>query len=118
MWGLEHGLRLWVCRCPVSMRYGIRGLSQMVWSWDGHSPASGDVYVFFSKDRKTMKALKWDGDGFLMYTKSLTQGRFREVAKQSDSGVRRLQWDEFYLLMRGLTPVKVTVENRFRMAIK
>ena len=52
MWGLEHGLRLWVCRCPVSMRYGIRGLSQMVWSWDGHSPASGDVYVFFSKDRK------------------------------------------------------------------
>ena len=118
MWGLEHGLRLWVCRCPVSMRYGIRGLSQMVWSWDGHSPASGDVYVFFSKDRKTMKALKWDGDGFLMYTKSLTQGRFREVAKQSDSGVRRLQWDEFYLLVRGLTPVKVTVENRFRMAVK
>lgn len=48
------------------MRYGIRGLTQMVWSWKGHSPASGDVYVFFSKDRRTMKALKWDGDGFLM----------------------------------------------------
>ncbi|WP_416421258.1 hypothetical protein [Phocaeicola vulgatus] len=30
----------------------------MIWSWKGHSPASGDVYVFFSRDRKTMKALK------------------------------------------------------------
>ena len=65
MWGLEQGLRLWVCPSPVSMRYGIRGLTQKVWSWKGHSPASGDVYVFFSRDRKTMKALRWDGDGFL-----------------------------------------------------
>ncbi len=28
MWGLEQGLRLWVCQQPVSMRYGIRGLTQ------------------------------------------------------------------------------------------
>ena len=118
MWGLEQGLRLWVCQSPISMRYGIRGLTQKVWSWKGHSPASGDVYVFFSRDRKTMKALRWDGDGFLMYTKRLSQGRFREVVKKDDTSVRRLQWDDFYMLMRGLTPIKVTVENRFRMAAK
>ncbi len=52
MWSLEADMRLWVCQQPVSMRYGIRGLTQMVWSWKGHSPASGDVYVFFSKDRR------------------------------------------------------------------
>ena len=73
---------------------------------------------FFSRDRKTMKALKWDGDGFLMYTKRLSQGRFREVLKNDDGSVRRLQWDDFYMLMRGLTPVKVKVENRFRMTVK
>ena len=84
MWGLEADIRLWICQQPVSMRYGICDLSQIVWSWRGHSPASGDVYVFFSKDRKTMKALKWDGDGFLMYTKRLSQGRFREVLKKNE----------------------------------
>ena len=84
MWGLDQGLHLWVCQQSVSMRYGIRGLTQMVWSWKGHSPVSGDVYVFFSRDRKTMKALKWDGDGFLMYTKRLSQGRFREIIKKGD----------------------------------
>ena len=65
-----------------------------------------------------MKALKWDGDGFLMYTKRLSQGRFREVLRNGDGSVRRLQWDDFYMLMRGLTPVKVTVENRFRMTVE
>lgn len=118
MWGLEPDLRLWVCQRPVSMRYGIRGLSRIVWAWKGHSPASGDVYVFFSKGRKTMKALKWDGDGFLMYTKRLSQGRFREVSIMGSAGVRSLQWDDFYMLMRGLTPVRVTVEKRFRMEVK
>jgi len=54
----------------------------------------------------------------LMYTKRLSRGRFREVLKKGDDGVRRLQWDDFYMLMRGLTLVKVTVENRFRMAAK
>ena len=57
MWGLEADIQLWICQQPVSMRYGICGLSQMVWSWRGHSPASGDVYVFFSKDRKTMVSI-------------------------------------------------------------
>lgn len=85
---------------------------------EGSLSGIGRCVCVFSKDRRTMKALKWDGDGFLMYTKRLSRGRFREVLKKGDDGVRRLQWDDFYMLMRGLTPVKVTVENRFRMAAK
>lgn len=85
---------------------------------EGTLSGIGRCVCIFLKDRKTMKALKWDGDGFLMYTKRLSQGRFREVLKKGDDGVRRLQWDDFYMLMRGLTPVKVMVENRFRMAVK
>lgn len=118
MWSLNDGLRLWVCQTPVSMRYGIRGLTQIIWGWNGHSPASGDVYVFFSRDRRIMKALKWDGDGFLMYTKTLSQGRFREVVKSGNESARKLDWDDFYLLMRGLTPIKVAVEKRFRISFR
>lgn len=28
MWSLDSCLHLWVCQHPVSMRYGIRGLTQ------------------------------------------------------------------------------------------
>ena len=34
-----------------------------------------------------------------------------------DGSVRRLQWDDFYMLVRGITPVKVTVENHFEIAV-
>ena len=118
MFSLTGSIRYWVCRRTVDMRNGINGLMAIVEGEFGLRSTSGDAYVFFSKDRRTMKALRWDGDGFLMYTKRLSQGRFREVLRKGDDGVRRLQWDDFYMLMRGLTPVKVVVESRFRMAVK
>ena len=100
------------------MRLGIRGLSSLVWGWTGHSPASGDIYLFFSRDRRQMKALRWDDDGFLLYQKRLSKGRFRMPSQDSRDGVIRLEWDSFYFMMRGLTPVKVKVEKRFRMVVK
>lgn len=118
MWGIESTMRLWVRPEPTSMRMGIRGLSSLVWGWSGHSPASGDIYLFFSHDRRQIKALKWDGDGFLLYQKKLSKGRFRLPWRDDHSGVCRLDWDAFYFMMRGLTPVKVVAENRFRMAVK
>ena len=81
-------------------------------------PGFGRRICLFLKRPQDDEGLKWDGDGFLMYTKKLSRGRFRDVLKKSDEGVRRLQWDDFHMLMRGLTPVKVIVENRFRMAAK
>lgn len=118
MWGIESTARLWIRPGVTSMRMGIRGLSSLVWGWAGHSPASGDIYLFFSRDRRQMKALRWDGDGFLLYQKRLAEGRFRLPLQNGRDGVICLDWDSFYFMMRGLTPVKVTVENRFRMAVR
>ena len=101
MWSLEADMRLWVCQRPVSMRYGIRGLTQMVWSWKGHSPASGDVYVFFSKDRRIHEGVEMGWRRIFDVHKKTVARPFREVLKKGDDGVRRLQWDDFYMLMRG-----------------
>lgn len=62
----------------------------------------------------TMKALKWDRNVFF----DVHQKTLHEVLRYGDGSLHRLQWGDFYMLMRGLTPVKVTVENRFRMAVK
>ena len=39
------------------------------------------------------------------------------MLRNDDGSVRRLQWDDFYMLVRGITPVKVTVENHFEIAV-
>lgn len=63
-----------------------------------------------------MKALNWDGDGFLAYTKRLSQGRFCEVLKGATEVSTSFSGTIFYA-DKGLTPVKMTVENRFKMAV-
>ncbi len=105
------------------MRYGIRGLTQMVWSWKDILRHRASVCVFL-KGPQDHEVLKWDWRWIFDVHKKTVAGRFdsrsafTRSAKKGDDGVRRLQWDDFYMLMRGLTPVKVMVENRFRMAVK
>ena len=40
------------------------------------SPVSGDIFLFFGKNRQSVKILRWDGDGFLLYYKRLEGGSF------------------------------------------
>ena len=56
---------------------------------EGTFSGIGRCVCVFLKGPQDHEGLKWDGDGFLMYTKRLSQGRFREVLKKGDDGVRR-----------------------------
>ena len=60
MFSLDEKIRFWLCQHPVSMRYGIRGLTGLVLSWPGFSPMSGCAFVFFSADRRQVKILRWN----------------------------------------------------------
>lgn len=113
MFELTDKCRHFVSAEAVSMGNGIRGLTNKVMSWPGVSPMSGDCFVFFSRDRKQVKILRWDGDGFLLYQKRLAKGRFRQPSYDAAEGCCRLAWDDFYFLMRGLTAVDVKRDKRF-----
>ena len=59
------------------MSLGIDGLYRLVRSeMKELSPISGDAFIFFGKTRKSVKILKWDGDGFLLFYKRLEKGSF------------------------------------------
>lgn len=113
MFELTDRCRFFVSAEQVSMSNGIRGLTNKVMCWAGMSPMSGDCFVFFSRDMKQVKILRWDGDGFLLYQKRLAKGRFRTPSYDSAEGCFRLAWDDFYFLMRGLTAVGVKRDSRF-----
>lgn len=113
MFELTDKCRFFVSAAPVSMRYGIRGLTNIVMSWAGMSPMSGDCFIFFSGDGRQVKLLRWDGDGFLLYQKKLVKGRFRTPAYNAREGCCAMPWDDLYFLMRGLTAVGVKRDRRF-----
>ena len=67
MFALTESTPLYLCRQAVDMRKGIDGLYRLVRTELQQHPLSGSAFVFFSKNRQSVKILRWDGDGFLLY---------------------------------------------------
>ena len=69
MFGLNDGMRYYVCQRYVRMNMGINGLYKLVSQEMDLPPLSGAVFIFFSKNRQQVKLLRWDTDGFTLYQK-------------------------------------------------
>jgi transposase len=67
--------RIMLYRDPVDLRKGHNGLSHLVTHVVMRDLLSGDIFLFVSKDRKTLKAIVWDGSGLCVFHKRLNRGR-------------------------------------------
>ena len=65
MYSLTSANRYYLYLGFVRMNLGIDGLFKIIRSQMKElSPISGDVFLFFGKNRQSVKILRWDGDGF------------------------------------------------------
>ena len=69
--------RIFLAVYPVDFRKGIDGLAALCRQTFAESPLGGAVYVFRNRTGTTLKLLTYDGQGFWLCTKRLSQGRFR-----------------------------------------
>jgi transposase len=80
MIGLRHessAAQVWIATQPVDMRKSFDGLAEVVRSFLGHDPLSGQLFVFRNRSSQRLKILWWDRDGLAIYYKRLEQGMFR-----------------------------------------
>jgi transposase len=61
---------------PVDFRKGIDGLVGVCRQALGADPLAGALFVFRSRSRRALKLLVYDGQGFWLCQKRLSQGRF------------------------------------------
>ena len=61
---------------PVDFRKGIDGLAALCRQVLTHNPLSGTVFVFRNRAGTALTILVYDGQGFWLCTKRLSQGRF------------------------------------------
>ena len=61
---------------PVDMRKGIHSLYHLVQTADKMDALSGDSFVFIGRTRKSIKILRWQKEGFVLYYKKLELGRY------------------------------------------
>lgn len=116
MFNLYESIRYFMCSFPMSMNKGIRGLSNLILIETNFSPVSGAAYVFFSRDRKQVKILRWDTDGFVLYQKRLVKGKFNvpQFFDTSKSCVE-LTWESFFMIMRGVRFISLSYDKRFNL---
>ena len=84
----------------TDMRKSIDGLAAVVQQQFHLNPFQPALFLFCGKRCDRLKALLWEGDGFVLLYKRLESGRFQWPRTESEC--RPITWQEFRWLMEGL----------------
>jgi len=97
-------MRILVAIEPVDFRRGIDGMARLCREALVSDPFSGTAYVFRSRRGKAVKILIYDGQGFWLCHKRLSQGRFRCWPAHPGSSATVMQAHELQVLLYGGDP--------------
>lgn len=92
----------YVCLMYVNMGLGINGLYKIVSPEMGEPPLGGGVFIFFDKSRQSVKILRWDTDGFVLYHKRLERGTFELSFFDTSKKAYRMPYKTFSAIMSGI----------------
>lgn len=84
----------------TDMRKSIDGLAALVQETFGMDPFTPRLYLFCGRRRDRLKALLWEGDGFILLYKRLENGSFQWP--RSTEQIKSLTWQELKWLLEGL----------------
>jgi transposase len=94
---LPSSVRVYLAAEPIDLRRGHDGLVAIVRSAWHLDPFAGHLFVFLGRRLDRVKILVWDRNGFVLYYKRLSQGRFRMPTIAS--GAKHVQMDATTLTM-------------------
>jgi transposase len=103
--------RYFVYRSVCDMRKGFDGLSGLITNEFKMDPLSGDVFVFFSRTGVRVKLLRWEDDGFGIYSKRLERGTY-EMLRDKKGGVIEIKSDQLQFILSGI--ILSSVKKRVR----
>ena len=107
-------MRLLVAVEPVDFRKGIDGLVAVCRQRLQADPMSGAVFVFGSRNRRSIKILVYDGQGFLLCQKRLSEGRFTWWPRGGERASLRVQPHQLQMLLWNGDPTHVKTAPMWR----
>ena len=100
-------MRILLAAEPVDFRKGIDGLVGVCRNVLKTDPFSGYVFIFRNKRGSAIKVLMYDGQGFWLCQKRLSQGRFNAWPSHGAWHLRQLAVHEVQMLIWNGSPGKI-----------
>jgi transposase len=111
---LTPQMRILVSVEPVDFRRGIDGLCRLCREVLAADPMSGAVFVFRNRRATAMRVLAYDGQGFWLCHKRLSQGRFRYWPSAGGRLRREMLAHELQVLLAGGNPEATQAAPQWR----
>ncbi len=99
---LTAPMRILVAVASIDFRAGIDGLARACRAHLNADPFCGGLFVFCNRRRTAIKILTYDGQGFWVCHKRLSQGRFPYWP--TDGPIHELQAHQLQVLLMGGDP--------------
>lgn len=99
---------------PADFRKGIDGIAALCRTVLKTNPLSGTVFVFRNRKKTAIKILQYDGQGFWIFQKRLSNGKFQWWPEKSDNQIHPLAAHELLLLIWNGNPAKSGISPDWR----
>ena len=84
----------------TDMRKAINGLSVMAQDEMNKDPLSGNLFLFCNRQRRIIKALYWDRNGFCLWQKKLEKHKFPWPL--TEEAARQISKEQLTMLLKGI----------------
>jgi len=95
-----NAVKIFIRPGTTDLRKGSNGLTVTVQEVMKQDPFSGSVYLFCNRDRKLLKAVYWERNGFWLSQKRLEKEKFPWPATKE--AVREMSVEELKMLLAGI----------------
>lgn len=95
---------------PTDMRKGCDGLAGVVRAAMGHDPRNyNEAFIFYSKDCRKVKILHYDINGWVMYSKWFTEGKFLRPEFEECRKSHKISRETLILILSTAVQTKITI---------
>ena len=97
----------------ADMRKSFHGLAALVKFHMKCDVLNGDVYIFLSRRRNSIKLLRFEGDGFAIFYKHLEKGTFEMPVFKGQNWSHPISDNDLLFMLKGVALKRIKYRPRY-----